>query len=88
MRTATTLDACAAGVLQGRNYDSSLADLSNTNVLFFGQPVGGTGTFTSDLDDISPNILLYGTGSSTTNFLEMGGRTNWPARYYRVRQGL
>lgn len=35
--------------------------------------------------DVSPNIVLGGSGVSTTNFLDAGAVTNTPARYYRVR---
>ena len=35
--------------------------------------------------DISPNILIPGTGDATTNYLHLGGATNLPPRFYRIR---
>jgi len=35
--------------------------------------------------NLSPNIILPGTGDVTTNYLDVGGDTNVPARFYRVR---
>src|SRR5207247_130173 len=37
--------------------------------------------------DISPTIAIPGTGLTTTNYLDIGGATNRPARFYRVRLG-
>ena len=35
--------------------------------------------------DLSPDILIPGTSLSTTNFLDLGGATNAPSRFYRAR---
>ena len=35
--------------------------------------------------DISSNVLITGSGGTTTNYLDVGGATNSPARFYRVR---
>jgi hypothetical protein len=35
--------------------------------------------------DLSPLISVPGNGESTTNYLDAGGVTNGPSRYYRVR---
>ena len=35
--------------------------------------------------NISGNVIITGSGVTTTNFLDAGGATNIPARYYRVR---
>jgi len=43
------------------------------------------GGVTTNFADLSPVILVGGTGESTTNFLHLGGFTNFPARYYRIR---
>jgi alpha-tubulin suppressor-like RCC1 family protein len=44
---------------------------------------------TSDLEggysNISPNILITGSGDTTTNFVDAGGAANAPSRYYRIR---
>jgi hypothetical protein len=56
-----------------------------TNVL---QVTSGAadGSYTDNFADLSPQIILAGSPSTvTTNFLDGGGATNQPARYYRVR---
>ena len=50
-----------------------------TNVLQIAPGVAGT------YSNISPNIVLAGSGDSSTNYLDVGGATNAPGRYYRVR---
>jgi hypothetical protein len=35
--------------------------------------------------NVSPNIILPGTGDTTTNWLDTGGATNGVGRFYRVR---
>jgi hypothetical protein len=35
--------------------------------------------------DLSPNLILTGTGDITTNYVDTGAATNSTARYYRVR---
>jgi fibronectin-binding autotransporter adhesin len=50
-----------------------------TNAVQAGPAVGGT------YSDISPSILILGTGDAATNYLDMGGATNTANRYYRVR---
>ncbi len=44
-----------------------------------------TGGISANFADVSPLISVGGTGESTTNYLHMGGATNAPAGYYRVR---
>ena len=39
----------------------------------------------ADYSDISSNVLVTGGNDTTTNYLDVGGATNWPARFYRVR---
>jgi hypothetical protein len=49
-------------------------------------PGGGSGGFsTVNFTNISATITIPGTGNSTTNHLDLGGATNVPSRYYRVR---
>jgi len=44
------------------------------------------GSYTDNFTDLSPQIILPGSPSTiTTNFLDSGGATNPPSRYYRVR---
>ncbi|MGD0651796.1 MAG: endonuclease/exonuclease/phosphatase family protein [Verrucomicrobiia bacterium] len=42
-------------------------------------------SYSTNFTDISPSIVIPGSGDATTNFLEVGAATNAPARYYRVR---
>ncbi len=43
------------------------------------------GGFTNDFSNLSPFVTATSSGESTTNFLDVGGATNRPARYYYVR---
>ena len=40
---------------------------------------------TNNFTDLSPAIAIPGSGLGTTNYLDVGGATNMPARYYRIR---
>ena len=42
------------------------------------------GSYSNSFSDISPLIVISGS-NGTTNYLDAGGATNSPARYYRVR---
>ncbi len=57
---------------------------SKTNVV---QVTGGdaNGSFTNSFHDLSQPIIVPGSGHVGTNYLDVGGATNAPARYYRVR---
>ena len=46
---------------------------------------GSAGNYTTNFTDLSPQIILPGFGNVTTNYLDNGGATNVPSRYYRVR---
>ena len=46
-----------------------------------------TGSFTNNFADMSPLISVPGTGESVTNYLDSGGATNKPSRFYRIRLG-
>jgi hypothetical protein len=35
--------------------------------------------------NVSPNIALPGSGDVTTNWLDAGGATNSPSRFYKIR---
>jgi T5SS/PEP-CTERM-associated repeat protein len=52
-----------------------------TNVL----QVTAGGSYSNNFSDLSSNIVVAGFGQATTNYLDVGGATNFPARYYRVR---
>ena len=46
---------------------------------------GTSGSYTSNFTDLSPIIIPKGGDFTTTNYLDVGGATNGPMRYYRVR---
>jgi hypothetical protein len=50
-----------------------------TNVLQATTNLGGSWS------NVSPNIILAGSGDSTTNYLDVGAVTNASARFYRVQ---
>ena len=43
------------------------------------------GSYTTNFVDLSEPIIIPGTGDATTNYVDIGGATNSPARYYRIR---
>jgi hypothetical protein len=46
------------------------------------------GDITPDFADVSPTVVITGipgTGEIVTNYLDAGGATNIPTRYYRIR---
>jgi len=43
------------------------------------------GSYTTNFIDLSPFIIIPGSGDATTNYLDTGGATNVPSHYYRVR---
>ncbi len=44
-----------------------------------------SGSFTNNFADLSLPIVVPGSGQVATNYLDIGGATNAPSRYYRVR---
>jgi hypothetical protein len=47
---------------------------------------GSGGAFsTNGFTNLGAQMLIGGSGAITTNFTDVGGATNKPARYYRVR---
>ena len=46
---------------------------------------GGTNGYGTNFTDISGPIILQGSGGMTTDYVDVGGSTNVPARFYRVR---
>jgi PKD repeat protein len=43
------------------------------------------GSYSTNFLDLSPLIIIPGSGNAITNYLDSGGATNVPVRYYRVR---
>jgi hypothetical protein len=43
------------------------------------------GSYSNNFTDLGVAIVIPGASVSTTNYLDVGGATNVPARYYRVR---
>jgi hypothetical protein len=35
--------------------------------------------------NVSPNVIIPGTGATSTNYLDAGAVTNGPTRFYRIR---
>ncbi len=58
----------------------------STNVV---QATGGdvSGNYATNFTDISGPIAIPGSGDTTTNYLDGGGATNSPSRFYRIRLG-
>jgi len=49
-------------------------------------PGDAQGNFnTNGFTDLSGSIVIAGSGSTTTNYTDVGGATNYPCRYYRIR---
>ncbi|HXI82944.1 MAG TPA: pectinesterase family protein [Verrucomicrobiae bacterium] len=45
----------------------------------------GNGGYTTNFSDLSGPIVITGSGDASTNYTDVGGGTNVPSRYYRVR---
>jgi len=43
------------------------------------------GNYTTNFSDVSDPIIILGGGDAVTNHVDIGGATNVPARYYRIR---
>jgi PKD repeat protein len=43
------------------------------------------GSYSTNFLDLSPLIIISGSGDAITNYLDQGGATNVPSRYYRIR---
>ncbi len=54
----------------------------HTNAL---QATVGNPGYNTNFADISDPIIITGSGDATTNYMDLGGVTNAPARFYRVR---
>jgi uncharacterized repeat protein (TIGR03803 family) len=54
-----------------------------TNVVQTGGSMVGSNNFS----DISPALILPGSGDVFTNWIDIGGATNLPTRFYRIRLG-
>jgi C1A family cysteine protease len=60
-----------------------LASGGQTNVV---QVTNGTaGGYTNSFSDLSPLFIIPGASDVLTNYLDVGGATNAPSRFYRVR---
>jgi T5SS/PEP-CTERM-associated repeat protein len=55
-----------------------------TNQVYLNPPSPGGG-ITDGISPLGPLFIIPGAGESTTNYLDVGGATNKPSRYYRVR---
>jgi hypothetical protein len=57
----------------------------HTNRVYVSTGAAGGG-YTNNFGNLSPFIIIPGTGASTTNYLDVGGATNGPGRYYHIGQ--
>jgi hypothetical protein len=48
-------------------------------------PGTANGSYTNNFSDLSPQLVISGSAVTSTNYFDVGGATNSPARYYRVR---
>jgi hypothetical protein len=72
-------------VRQGNNIQVAWITVGGkTNVVQFTKGAAG-GSYSNNFADLSPIIVPSGSGLTTTNYTDIGGATNTPARYYRVR---
>jgi hypothetical protein len=46
---------------------------------------GDGGGYSTNFTDLSGPVIIPGSGDAVTNYVEVGGATNAPSRYYRVR---
>ena len=44
-----------------------------------------SGSYATNFSDLSGPIVISGSGDATTNYVDSGGATNGPSRYYRIR---
>jgi hypothetical protein len=56
----------------------------HTNRVLIATPVPG-GSFTNEFSNLSSFIILPGSGDTSTNYTHIGGATNSPSNYYRIR---
>lgn len=61
---------------------TTIAGRSNFVQVTAGDASGG---FSNNFADVSSSIVAPGSGQVTTNYLDSGGATNTPSRFYRVR---
>jgi len=45
----------------------------------------GVGGYSTNFSDISAPLIITGVGDAVTNYVDSGGATNIPGRYYRIR---
>ena len=43
------------------------------------------GSYSNNFADLSPTNFVSGSGATSTNYLDVGGATNSPSRFYRVK---
>jgi hypothetical protein len=48
-------------------------------------PGTANGSYTNNFSDLSPQLVISGSAVTSTNYFDVCGATNSPARYYRVR---
>ena len=76
-----------SGISTGANYVVTWKTAGpRTNVLQATNGRRGVG-YSNNFQDISGPIIINAVGDTTTNYTDVGGATNRPARFYRIRLG-
>ncbi len=76
---------------------TSIVQTNSNGILITWATTGGTtnvvqvnpgdvnGSYTTNFTDLSSYLVIPGSGNTSTNYLDVGGATNFPSRYYRIR---
>jgi hypothetical protein len=76
---------------------TSIVQTNSSDIFVMWATTGGTtnvvqvnpgdvnGSYTTNFTDLSSDIIIQGSGNISTNYLDAGGATNFPSRYYRIR---
>lgn len=87
--TSPTNSASALQIISATRQDndvvltwSTAGGVTNAVQSTVGDP---SGSYTNNFGDISGPIMIPGSGDATTNYVDLGGATNSPAQYYRIR---
>ena len=68
-----------------QNVDVLIAWITARGHTNFVQAVNGNPNYSTNFVDISGSIIIPGSGFTSSNYVDVGGATNTPARFYRVR---
>jgi hypothetical protein len=71
--------------LEGSNVRVTWQTLGGETNILQATNGGPGGSYNTNFVDLPPQIIVAAVGLTTTNSIDVGGATNRPARYYRVR---